>query len=104
MLNSSDMKIDPKPVETIPASTLMDEAKKTLEAISQKDLDKINADAGSIKTKFHASDWLNVIKGFGAQKALDYMGLGNNSGKISSTVFIIILVLVAALLIYSYFQ
>lgn len=85
--------IEPKPVETIPVSSLMEEAKKKLDAIPEVKIEELRAEANKIKSKFAASDWLNVIKGLGQQKALQAMGFEPNTNISLKTVAIVTVVI-----------
>ena len=99
-MHSNDFNIEAKPVETIPVSSLMEEAKKKLDAIPESELEKINSGARSIKTKFNASDWLNVLKGIGQQKALEAMGFENTGSVKSSAIYFVITVVIIIILIF----
>lgn len=103
-MQSNKINIEPKPVEKIPASTLQEEAKKTLEKISDDKIDAYRANAEKAKTKFSASDWLNVIKGLAQQQALQAMGFEPNASfsfKTFGFVLLVILIIAAIFIIKS---
>lgn len=91
--------IEPKPVETIPVSSLLEEAKKTLDKISEKEMNEITEKVLKAKSRFNASDWLNVIKGLAQQKGLQAIGFEPNTNfslKTVAIVAVVIMIIIAA--------
>lgn len=102
-MQDSNFNIDPKPVETIPVSTLLEEAKKTLEKISESDIEKYKEKTLTVRTKLTAQDWLNVIKGLVQQKGLQALGMEpatNFNLKTVAIVAVIIVLIIVAITIF----
>lgn len=100
-MQDANFNIEPKPVETIPVSTLMEEAKKTLDKLSDVEVEKYRIEAAKIKTKFNASDWLNVIKGLAQQKGLQALGLEPNTNFSFKTFALVAIVITIIIIIFS---